>query len=616
MRRMQLLITAVMVSCGTCAPVDPLFADASAEAVRLAEIALSDLHGNPTSLGELAGEELSVVVFLGTECPLARLYVPRLNAIIDEFSQRGVAVIGVNSNCQDSLLDITAYTRRQQVDFPVLKDLDHRLADGVKAERTPEVFVFDANWNVKYRGRIDDQYGVGYVREQATREDLRVAITALLSGRSVDEPMTAAVGCRIGRLPAASDDQTITYHGQIAGLLRQHCVECHRDGEIGPFSLTDYDEVVGWADTMVEVIRDGRMPPWHANPAHGKFLNQRLMSEEDKQLIYHWVTNGAPRGESIDEFDLDGPTSPLPRVADWRLPRPPDQVVAMRDRPYRIAATGVIEYQYFVVDPGFAEDKWVSAAEVVPGNRSVVHHCIVFIRPPDEVGLRGFGWLSAYVPGQIPWMLPPGTARRIPAGSKLVFQMHYTPTGTPETDLTKVGILFADPGEIQEETVTMVAVNRSFRIPPHAEDYQVQASVQWMPDQGRVLSLAPHMHLRGRSFRFVARRTQDDGNVQERILLDVPHYDFNWQHVYQLAQPLALSADLTIEATATFDNSEHNLVNPDPSAHVRWGDQTWQEMMVGFLDVAVPKDAELKMPGASADDDEYDTTRRSARGTS
>jgi hypothetical protein len=174
--------------------------------------------------------------------------------------------------------------------------------------------------------------------------------------------------------------------------------------------------------------------------------------------------------------------------------------------------------------------------------------------------------------------------------------MHYTPTGSPQEDLTKIGMLFADPDEIEEETVTMIAINRNFRIPPRTKAYEVKASVEWMPHEGRILSLAPHMHLRGRSFRFVARRSSDGNEDSEEILLDVPNYDFNWQHVYQLAQPFTLTADLKIEATATFDNSDQNLVNPDPSATVRWGDQTWQEMMVGFLDVAVPKDAELELP--------------------
>ena len=469
---------------------DPPQVDLAAATRKPADMNLSDVHGNSVRLGQYAGEKLTVVAFLGTECPLARLYAPRLKTIAAEFADRGVNFVGVNSNCQDSLLEITAYIRRQQVDFPVLKDLNHGLADAVDAQRTPEVFVFDLGWNVQYRGRIDDQYGVGYVRDNPTREDLRLAITALLAGQPVAQPLTASVGCRIGRLPRAGGDNSITYNRHIAGVLREHCVECHRDEEIAPFSLTDYDEVVGWGDTIVEVIQDGRMPPWHANPKYGKFLNQRLMSDDDKQLIYRWVENGAPRGASFEALDLDPALSEPARVTGWRLPREPDQVVAMRDRPYQVATEGIIEYQYFVVDPGFDEDKWVSAAEVVPGNRSVVHHCIVFIRPPDEVGLRGYGWLGAYVPGQVPSVLPSGTARRVPAGSKLVFQMHYTPTGSPQEDLTKIGMLFADPDEIEEETVTMIAINRNFRIPPRTKAYEVKASVEWMPHEGRILSLS------------------------------------------------------------------------------------------------------------------------------
>jgi hypothetical protein len=223
-----------------------------------------------------------------------------------------------------------------------------------------------------------------------------------------------------------------------------------------------------------------------------------------------------------------------------------------------------------------------------------VHHCIVFVRPPDAEGLRGFGWLAAYVPGQSPVVLPAGMARRVPAGSKLIFQMHYTPNGTPQEDLTKLGILFADGRTVDRELVTIGALNRQFEIPAGARNYEIETTMDWFPKGGQVISLAPHMHVRGKSFRFTAQNSQG-----EQVLLDVPNYDFNWQHVYELEKPLALPADTQIHCVATYDNSEANLVNPDPTVPVTWGDQTWQEMMVGFVDVAVSRDAKLKLPWAS-----------------
>jgi hypothetical protein len=361
-------------------------------------------------------------------------------------------------------------------------------------------------------------------------------------------------------------------------------VECHRQGDIAPFSLTDYDEVVGWADTIAEVIKLQRMPPWHANPKHGHFLNQRLMTDKEKQLIYDWVSAGAPEG---DRADLPRPRTFL---KGWQLPRQPDRIVEMSETPFTVAAQGTIEYQYFVVDPGFTEDTWIQAAEVIPGNRQVVHHAIVFVRPPKLDPSQGMGWLTAYVPGQSILSLPEHQAKLVPAGSQLVFQMHYTPTGREQEDKTSVGLLLADPAKVTERVISKLVINRNFEIPPGAENHRIDAVADRFPKGSRLLAISPHMHLRGKSFRFYVKQ-----GGKSRILLDVPRYDFNWQHVYALQTPLELTDGISIHCSGFFDNSENNLVNPDPSAVVRWGDQTWEEMMLGFMEIAVP--LKTKKPG-------------------
>jgi hypothetical protein len=305
------------------------------------------------------------------------------------------------------------------------------------------VFVLDRELAVRYRGRIDDQYAPGVARPQPTREDLRVALEELLSNQPVSQASAEPVGCLIGRVKPARTASKVTFCKEVARILQRHCVECHRLGEIGPFPLTDYDEVVGWADTMLEVLEQGRMPPWHARGDHAEFVNAREMPVADLETLREWVAAGTPFGDSTD---LPPPAS----FADgWRLPREPDRVLRMRSRPYVVAASGTIEYQYFVVDPRLDEDKWVVASQINPGNRAVVHHCIVFIRPPDGTPFRGVGWLTGCVPGQRRVTLPPGRARRIPAGSKLVFQMHYTPTGTEQEDLTEMGLVFAKDEEVR-----------------------------------------------------------------------------------------------------------------------------------------------------------------------
>jgi hypothetical protein len=343
--------------------------------------------------------------------------------------------------------------------------------------------------------------------------------------------------------------------------------------------LTDYDEVVGWGEMMLEVVAQERMPPWHADPRYGKFIGARRMPAADRQTLAAWVAQGMAAGDAADL-----PPQPA-RVAGWQLPTPPAAEFTMRGTPFTVPAEGTVEYQYFVVDPQWKEDRWVRAAQVVPGNASVVHHAIVFVRPPDGTHTAGIGWLGGYVPGQRLTPFPAGHARRIPAGSKLVFQMHYTPNGRQTSDVTKVGVWFSDPTEVTHEVTTRVALNHDFEIPPGANDHTVAIRLTGFARQSRLLSVTPHMHLRGKSFRLRAQQ-----NDQQQTLLHVPHYDFNWQHWYHFESPLELDAIAALEMQISFDNSDNTPTNPNSAEFVTWGDQTWQEMAVAFLDVAHPRD--------------------------
>ncbi|QDU86919.1 thiol-disulfide oxidoreductase [Pirellulimonas nuda] len=543
------------------------------------DFALPNVYGKQVRLADFDDNGLVVVAFLGVECPLAKLYGQRLAQMAQEYEARGVAFIGVDSNRQDSLTELAAYGRRLEIPFPLLKDNGAQVADLLGAQRTPEVFLLNRQREVVYQGRIDDQYGVGYIRDAPQVNDLRDAIDAVLAGELIANAKTHAPGCVIGRGGEPDESSPVTYSNQIARVFQKHCLECHRNDEIAPFALTDYDEAAGWAETIAEVIRDQRMPPWHADPQYGHYHGERLMTAEEKQLVYDWVEAGAPQG---DPADLPEPKQ---FVTGWRLPREPDLVVPMRSVPYEVAAEGVIEYQYFAADPKLTEDKWIQAADIVPGCRGVVHHVIVFISPPGEEGRRGLGWLGAYVPGQSSMELPKGQARLIPAGSKLIFQVHYTPTGSVEKDLTKLGLVFADPDTVTEEVVTMYAANGKFEIPPGDSNYPVKAAIERFPAQGKLLGMGPHMHVRGKSFRMTG--VWPDG--AQKVLLDVPAYDFNWQHGYGLKESIPTVPGFRVECLAHFDNSKGNLVNPDPTAAVRWGDQTFQEMMIAFFEVAVPR---------------------------
>jgi hypothetical protein len=325
------------------------------------------------------------------------------------------------------------------------------------------------------------------------------------------------------------------------------------------------------------VMEQKRMPPWHASPEHGSFKNERRLPAGMIDVVRRWIDEGMLYGNPTDL-----PTKP--KYTDgWRLPQQPEKIVEMRTRPYRVPAEGVVDYQYFVVDPELTEDRWVSASQIIPGVPSVVHHAIVFIRPPVASQFIGIGWLNAYVPGQEPVIYPKGYARKIPAGSKLVFQMHYTPSGTEAMDVTKIGLNFVDPSEVTHQIYSTIAIDQDFEIPPNTANHVVTADMMQVQDDAVLLSISPHMHLRGKGFEVF---TKKGGTTS--TLLKVPNYDFNWQHTYELSQPLLLGELDGVSIAATFDNSKDNPFNPDPNEHVMWGDQTWEEMALGYFDVAIP----------------------------
>jgi len=543
------------------------------------EIRLVTLDGLQINLAKHEkSKSVYVLAFLGNECPVARAYAMRLNEMAGQLAGKGVQFIGINSNPHDSEIEVRRFVKELSIVFPFAKDHDQSLAKRFNATRTAEVVVLDTNRNVAYRGRIDDQFSPGIKRASPTRLDLYKALEELVAGEPVSFPSTQPVGCLITFREPLSTNSGVTFCKDVAPILYSNCLECHRSGEIGPFDISSYEEVVGWANMIVEVVEQGRMPPWHADPEYGLFKNARQMPPEALSKIREWISAGMPYGNS-DQLPekpnyLDG----------WRLPKEPDLVVLMREKPYAVAANGFVDYQYFVIDPGLDEDKWISSAQVIPGATEVVHHAIVFVRPPDGEDFNGIGWLTAYVPGQRATEFPEGFARRIPAGSKLVFQMHYTPDGKEHFDQTKIGLNFMDEASVTHEVLTLAGIDQEFEIPPNVADFAVVASVPRLPKDGILLAAMPHMHLRGKSFQMRLRKAG-----VESVVLQVPHYDFNWQHTYEWTEPIPLSEIEQISFTATFDNSRDNPFNPNPDDYVMWGDQTWEEMAVAFFEVAVPR---------------------------
>lgn len=547
---------------------------------KVEDFSLSEVRGKSYSLGAFRESRLVVVVFLGAECPLAKVYGPRLAVLAKEYAGRGVAVIGINSNSQDTLAEILAEARAEGLEFPILKDPDNRVADQLGAQRTPEVFLLDADRVVRYWGRIDDQYGVGYARDKVTREDLRIALDELLAGKAVSQPESAPVGCKIGRVKKSVPQGSVTWSNQIVRIVQARCIDCHRPGEVGPFALTKYEDAAPWSEAIAEAVRENRMPPWHADPKFGKFANDARLTAEEKQLIEAWAADGAPEGDKADLPQLRRFTQ------GWQLPRKPDLVVPMRKQPFKVPAEGFVDYQYFTMDPKFTEDKWVQAVEIMPGNRTVVHHALVFARMRESLSGEGEGYLACYVPGGRVQPFPKGMAKRVPAGAKLTFQMHYTTNGTAQEDTTSIGLIFAEPQGITHIVITGSANLQKLSIPPGAGNHRLEATSFRAPFEIQLLSMMPHMHLRGKSFSF---ESLGPGGVADEMLLEVPRYDFNWQTSYCYAEPKRLPAGTRIRCVAHFDNSTANRANPDPTATVKWGPKTRDEMLFGYFDFALDR---------------------------
>jgi hypothetical protein len=560
--------------------------------VSLADWTLPQGDGQPWSLArDGRGARAVVVLFLGTQCPINNLYLPVLADLHKKYGPRGVLFVGINSNAQDDEAAVARHSREFHLPFPVLRDAGAKVADRFAAARTPEAFVLDGSRTVRYRGRIDDRYDKGVQRARATRHDLAEVLDAVLAGREVARPVTEAAGCPIARPPQKARPtagEPVTYTRHVARILQEHCQECHRPGEAGPFSLLTYKDAADWSAALREAVAERRMPPWHADPAHGRFRNARRLSDADRTTLLAWVDQGCPEGQASD--------LPPPRtfVRGWRIGKP-DVVFTMKDAvavPAQ-APPGGIPYKFLIVTEPFAEEKWVQAVECRPGAAGVVHHITAFLVAPGTDPVRWAkrthlrqllnsysddGFLGGYGPGEDPFVLPPGQAKRIPKGARIAFELHYTPNGTATEDRSRVGLVYAKQPP-QHPVYTGSAMQPLLLIPPGAADHRVVAK-RTFERPAMLLSLCPHMHLRATAACFTLIRP--DG--RREVLLSVPRYDFNWQTNYYLAEPLPVPKGSTIEFVVHYDNSAANPNNPNPAKYVSWGEQSWDEMMIGFFE--------------------------------
>lgn len=550
----------------------------SADLPRIGDFALLDQEGSHHKLSWY-GDHKAIVLFIqGNGCPIVRNSVPELRAIRDDYARQGVKFFMLNPQSQDNRSSVAAEAEELGYDFPILMDETQLIAETLGVDRTSETFIINPKtMEVAYRGPIDDRLHYETQKARAENHYLRDALDSFLAGQPVAADHPEAPGCLI-TFPAKDRHAKSppVYSADVAPILIENCVDCHHQGGIGPWAMTDHAMVRGWSRMMKEVLLTHRMPPGQVDPHVGRPLKDATgLSIEDMQTLVHWIDAGAPGDDAPDPLtalEFSDTTFSLGK---------PDIVLKVPAQ--AIPATGVLDYRYVPVPMNLQEDIWIKAVEYVPGDRQVLHHIITYLSSPadrssasdTDDGSLGDS-IGGFAPGRQPDIWRDNSGALVRAGSSLLLQMHYTTSGKATIDETLIGIYLHDepPKYVMSGGS---AGQRRFLIPPHAKEHRLEG-VQEFERDAYLYSLMPHMHYRGKYMNYTAE--YPDGSSE--ILLSVPKYDFNWQFNYQLAEPVFLPAGTRLVARGAMDNSDRNPYNPNPDIPVRFGLQTMHEMFFGF----------------------------------
>jgi len=529
------------------------------------------------------------LIFAGNGCTKLRQMVPTIKALTNRFSPQGVLFWLVDSNTGDNRSNILAEATALGMSNgpPILHDAAQLVARRYRASASTEAVAIDtSNFQIIYRGAIDDRLGTNAV--DCTQHYLSNALTQLLVGGVANPRETRVDGCSLSLRPAYPN---LSYANDIAPLLSAKCVRCHSEGNVAPFSMTNYQIIQSQSDRIRDEVMTGRMPPWHADPIYGKFTNDSSLTLEEAAKLMQWVEEGAPRGTGPDPL-AESPPPPQDFPAGWPVSLgQPDAIlrIPLQDIP----ASGTIPYRYIsVFNNAFTNDVWLRAAVARPSNTRVVHHCLVFEGDPNasDGGLAGF--YTGYVPGQIPVAFPPGTGKLLKKGQLFTFQMHYTAAGPNQTEQTELG-LYVSPVPPNATLQTKSAYSVLFGIPGGAPDYQSTATTAVLSTNITLFEMSPHMHLRGSRFKFEAVYQ----NGTRETLLSVPAYYFGWQSLYRFTQPKYLPRGTRIMCTANWDNTAQNGAlmaaldetgesRYSPTRTVTFGEQSYDEMFIGYLNYA------------------------------
>ena len=539
----------------------------------IADLRFKDIRGLPRSLADLRTKRAYVFVFTTTQCPLVRRSMPKLIDLDNRFGSREVQFVAVNVGPEETIRDMAAQAIEFDAAFPFVKDTDLSCVKALGVERTPEVVVLNAEKKLVYRGRIDDQLRLGGSRPEPTRRDLEEALNDVLADRAVSVAQTPVDGCLITASESfASDQPAPTFHKDVAPILNNRCVTCHRADAAAPFSLLSFADAAAHAEMLAEVVVDQRMPPWFAQAKRGTFQNDPSLTRAERDTLVRWVRSG--RGEGDPK---DAPAPPELPTSKWRIGEP-DLVVTMLEE-HTIPATGFVEYRNIVLPHVFLGDTWIEGVEIRPDNPAVVHHSNMAYITTKGAGEETF--ITGHVPGGQPLDLGRfnnGVAYMIPKFAALGLQTHYTTTGKEERCRISIGFRYPRRTVHKQFQHFLLDPHRLGIEPGHGA-FPIRSS-HTLDRDITLLGLFTHMHLRGKDATFFA----DVPNQPRETLLQIPNYNFEWQLGYEIEPgKKRLPKGTRIEAVAHYDNSTFNPYNPDPKRKVPWGRQTFDEMFNGFV---------------------------------
>ena len=571
---------------------------------KIANVTFKDAAGKLAALHDLAGKKALVIIVLNFDCPNSTGYSPILADMAKVYADKGAAFLGICPSDDEDAASVAKKAAEYKLGFPVYKDDKGAAALALKAEVTPEAFVLDHNFVLRYRGRIDDAYSARLKKnQQISSHDLKKALDELLAGKPVSTPLTHAVGCPVFAERDVKKNGKVTYYRDVLPILQNNCQSCHRPGEVGPFSLMTYKQAVSWASDIKDYTQSRQMPPWKIVEGI-PFHNERKLTDREIAMLAAWADGGTPEGDPQD--------APKPKefVDGWMLGKP--DLILQPKEDFVVGPGGLDLFRVFVLPTGLTEDKYVVGVEVKPGNPRIVHHTLNFIdasgrgrqleaegqteekgktekdfdRGPGYSVAMGLGrrflprsGIGGWAPGQLARKMPDGYGWLLPKGSDVVMQVHYHRDGRVEKDRTQIGLYLAPKNDGMKPFKGGVIAGQFLLIPKGNDHFEVKGSIPVLQDC-TLHSVMPHMHLIGRQIKV----TLKPAGGSPKTLLAITDWDYNWQETYFLKEPLKLKAGDVLEVEAVYDNSSKNPNNPNnPPKIVTVGEQTTNEMCFVFL---------------------------------